>query len=315
MPLWNNIGELMDLYIPAPPSVFWIDITRCCNLRCVMCPQSTVLQNRRSMSLDRFRRIVDDIAGHKPVLKLYLSGEPLLHRDLFEMIAYATAAGCETMIHTNATLLTAEMTDRLLASDLTFLSFSFDGCTPEIYEALRPPAKYDDVEANIRGFLERRAQRAESGPQTAIEIIRMQETVGLIEDFVKRWRVSGIDEVRVVEYMTWLNTVPDRRVGHSPDNGGYKPCAAPFQHGCILADGTVVPCCMDVNGQMPLGHLDDRTFTEIWSGNVCRRLRLAMLAGDLPPESNCFGCYNTFRELERPCPAYHGLTIPEPADR
>ena len=40
MPLWHNIAELVNYYIPPLPSVYWIDITRECNLRCIMCPQS-----------------------------------------------------------------------------------------------------------------------------------------------------------------------------------------------------------------------------------------------------------------------------------
>jgi hypothetical protein len=41
MPLWHNIGELMDYYIPPMPSLYWIDITRKCNLQCVTRPDKT----------------------------------------------------------------------------------------------------------------------------------------------------------------------------------------------------------------------------------------------------------------------------------
>ena len=141
MPLWHNIGELMDYYIPPMPSLYWIDITRTCNLQCVMCPQSRGLSRREAkMPMALFRRIVDEVCENRPMLKLYLSGEPLLHERLFDMIDYAADSGCETMLHTNATVLTENMTKRLLAASLAFLSFSFDGCTAEIYEKLRPPA-------------------------------------------------------------------------------------------------------------------------------------------------------------------------------
>ena len=60
-------------------------------------------------------------AQNRPLIKLYLSGEPLLHEGLFEMIEYAGARGCRTMVHTNATVLTKEMAERVLSSSLTFL--------------------------------------------------------------------------------------------------------------------------------------------------------------------------------------------------
>jgi MoaA/NifB/PqqE/SkfB family radical SAM enzyme len=62
MPLWHNIAELMDYYIPPLPSIYWLDITRRCNLRCLMCPQSCGLAPRPAqMPLDMLKGIVDDI--------------------------------------------------------------------------------------------------------------------------------------------------------------------------------------------------------------------------------------------------------------
>jgi MoaA/NifB/PqqE/SkfB family radical SAM enzyme len=299
MSLWHNIPEMMDYYIPPLPSMYWLDITRLCNLRCVMCPQSRGLRPRPAkMSLDRFQLILDDICTNRPLIKLYLSGEPLLHEGLFDMIEYAHSRNCQTSIHTNATLLTAEVSERILASALTFLSFSFDGCTPEVYEQLRPPAKFEQTRANIRQFLDLR-RRTGRGPFTSIEIIRMRDTAELIPPFIEEWKACGAEEVSVVDCMTWLGTVPDRREGQQVvPAGAYTPCAAPFQHGCILSDGTVVPCCLDVDGRMPLGNVAEQPFHAIWTGNAFRQLRLQMLTGELPAASICAACSNTRREHE-----------------
>ncbi len=297
MPLWNNIEELMDYYIPSLPSDYWLDIHRGCNLRCIMCPQSKGLRLRPAkMSLDMFRGIIDDICETRPLVRLYMSGEPLLHENLFEMIKYAGSRKCQTAVHTNVTLLTAEMSEKLLSSSLTYLSFSFDGCSASVYEQLRPPAKFAQVESNIRRYLDLRRQGGDGGPYTAIEIIRMQETDELLQDFVDRWKTSGVDEVRVAEYMTWHGLVDDRRVEHVPEGAEYNPCAAPFTHGCILSDGAVVPCCLDVDGEMPLGNIMDKKFQDIWMDDGYRGLRLAILTGTVPPGAICNSCNNTFRE-------------------
>jgi pyruvate-formate lyase-activating enzyme len=296
MPLWHNIAELVDYYIPPLPSVYWIDITRECNLRCIMCPQSRGIAPRPAkMPLDLFQSIVDEVYENRPLIKLYLSGEPLLYAGLFEMIAYAGAKGCRTMIHTNATSLTPEMAERLLSSSLTFLSFSFDGGSPEVYERLRPPAKFDQVRSNIRRYLDLRRQCGR-GPHTTIEIIRMQDTNSLIQPFVEEWMASGADDVRIVPYLTWHGLVDDRHVEARPESPLFKPCAAPFQHGCILSDGTAVPCCLDINGVLPLGDVTKGRFREIWSGHSYRRLRLQMLTGTFPPDGICERCDNTIRE-------------------
>ena len=196
------------------------------------------------MPLDRFQHIVDDLCENRPLLKLYVSGEPLLHPNLCEMIDYAGAKACQTMIHTNATGLTQEMSEKLLSSPLTFLSFSFDGCSPEVYERLHPPAQFEQVRSNIRRYLDLR-RRHGRGPHTTIEIIRMQDTDKLIQSFVEEWKTSGVDEVRIAPYLTWHGLVDDRHVECRPPVPLFKPCAAPFQHGCILSDGTAVPCCLE----------------------------------------------------------------------
>ena len=296
MTLWNNIAELMDYYIPPMPSIYWVDIMRLCNLRCVMCPQSDGLKRRRtSMPLSLFQSLIDDLCESQPLIKLYMSGEPLLHESLFDMIDYASAKQCETMIHTNATLLGGDVAERILASPLTCISFSFDGCSAEIYEKLRPPAKFERVRSNLRRFLALRKQVPDGGPRTCIEIIRMRETESLIEGFIREWTSSGVDEVNVVDCMTWHGRVEDRRVPTSAAATEYKPCAAPFRYGCILADGTAVPCCMDVDGDLPLGNVTKTPFRDIWIGKAYRQLRLEMLTGTLPPDSICSRCLNTTR--------------------
>jgi radical SAM protein with 4Fe4S-binding SPASM domain len=298
MPLWSNIAELMDYYIPPLPSVYWTDISRECNLKCVMCPQSKGLKPLRTkMPVEVFKGIIDDVCGGRPLIKLYLSGEPLLHEGLFEMIEYAAAKGCRTMIHTNATALTREMSERILSSLLTFLSFSFDGCSAAVYERLRPPSQFEHVRSNIGQYLALRREKGGIGPRTTIEIIRMAETADAIQGFVSQWQDSGVDDVHVAEYTTWHGLMDDRRVGKRPGTPRYKPCAASFSHGCILADGTVVPCCFDVNARMPLGNVDRGRFRDIWAGNEYRRLRLQMLMGTFAAGCICDRCDNTNREI------------------
>jgi len=259
-----------------------------------MCPQAKGLTKRQAkMPMETFTGIIDDVYENHPQIKLYLSGEPLLHDNLFDMIEYASAKGCQTEIHTNATLLTEEISKKLLSSSLTFITFSFDGCSPEIYEQLRPPAKFEKVKSNIKQYLDLRRKGGDRGPHTTVEIIRMKDTSSQIQEFVAEWKISGVDNVNITEYMMWLDSVNDRRIESFP-NHGYRPCGEPFNHGCILSDGTVVPCCMDVNGKMPLGNITESSFREIWLGDEYRRLRTQMLTASIPKGSICNGCYRTF---------------------
>ena len=53
----------------------------------------------------------------------------------------------------------------------------------------------------------------------------MQETEGLIDAFVDEWKASGVDEVKVVDYMMWHGRMEDRRVPDAGESTAYKPCA------------------------------------------------------------------------------------------
>lgn len=116
----------------------------------------------------------------------------------------------------------------------------------------------------------------------------------MLHDFVERWKTSGVDKVWIADCMTWHELVEDWRVEGS--GSAYDPCAAPFHHGCIPSDGTVVPCCLDLDGKMPLGNIAEKKSCEIWGGNEYRRPRLAILMEALAPGSICDDCDNTIRE-------------------
>jgi len=295
----RKLKKLTDSYIPQMPKTYWIDINSNCNLKCIMCPQSNDNFKRKSkMSLNIFKSIIDDIYENQPLVKLYFSGEPLLHDKLFDMIEYASEKGCQTMVHTNATLLTKEISAKILSSSLTFISFSFDGCSPEKYEQLRPPAKFNKVKSNIIRYLDLRKKSCTFGPHVSVEIIKMKDTDKKIKEFVAQWRRKGVDKVSVRNCMTWLGNVQDRRIDE-PDNYGFKPCKHPFVSGCILSDGTVVPCCMDAYGEVPLGNVEENSFRDIWFGERFGQLRKRMLTGYFNKEILCKGCYKTFSNSKK----------------
>ena len=149
----------------------------------------------------------------------------------------------------------------------------------------------------MSGFIEGEDRnQATLFPERIDDYIAEDSAVRIIDVFVDEWTETAIDDVHVTEYMMWHNTVTDRRPAEATPDSAYNPCAAPFRHGCILSDGTVVPCCMDVDGQMPLGNVTDLPFSELWAGNAYRQLRLSMLAGALPADSICSGCCNLVRQ-------------------
>ncbi|MFQ5845978.1 MAG: radical SAM protein, partial [Planctomycetota bacterium] len=90
------------------------EVTNACNLRCVICPVNRGMKRPRArQDLASFVRFLDRNPGLEFVL-LFQWGEPLLVRELPEMIAEASRRGVATLITTNGTLLSEEWCRRLL---------------------------------------------------------------------------------------------------------------------------------------------------------------------------------------------------------
>src|SRR5262249_20361470 len=161
----------LDVMVLPPREVF-VEVTATCNIKCPMCPVTTGLDRPRgTMSYDLFEKILRDVAGRVPQMSLFLAGEPLLHKRIFDMVEAGTREGIYTRIHTNALLLTEEKIVRIFESGLDELSFSFDGPTKERYDRVRVGGDYDTCVRLIKRVMEVKRGRGATRPYTKIQIV------------------------------------------------------------------------------------------------------------------------------------------------
>ncbi len=273
------------------PRQFWLEITNECNLRCIMCPVAKGLKRKKGMmDMDAFVGIIDQISMVKPTIILHVAGEPLLNKNLFEMIGYAKNRGCSIWINTNATLLTKEMSLRILESPLDYISFSFDGFTQKVYEKVRLGAKFEHVKSQIETFLKLRDEIKNKSLLVRIQILVMKETRKQIREFVKYWQIKKVDRVIIKHAGDWLGLVDFPHVPENFRGFGHRPCRDIFHKCAILVDGTVVSCCCDIDGRLPLGNVFKQPFNEIWNGDLYNRLREQHLNNAIPEDIICHKC-------------------------
>src|SRR3989338_7528633 len=91
-----------------PPIRVWIEPTNQCNLKCMSCA-NRLIKERGFMKLTLFKKIIDQLLGYSFEVFLYMSGEPLMHPDIVEMINYAKNKRLFVNLSTNATLLNNEL--------------------------------------------------------------------------------------------------------------------------------------------------------------------------------------------------------------
>ncbi len=288
---WNYVvsGKARLDYLPIR---LWIEPSSECNLRCVMCPQSAEERIQEGfMRTALFEKIIDECADFADDVSLHHRGESLLHPEICRMIEYAARKGLYTKLHTNASLLDAEMSRKLLETGLDNLTFSFDGVDPAGYEKLRIGAKYEDVLENILGFLHAKEQSGRDRPYTMLEVLDLPElgiTEEMREKFAARFESVGLDELEMKKPHNWGGAWQPEGGEQSPEYTSH--CLFPWFALTVLWDGTVLPCPQDFFGRQPLGNANDSTLAEIWSGERIVALRQAMLErrfGELDP---CAGC-------------------------
>ena len=138
------------LKLPYLPNALWIEPTNICNLKCIMCPNSVVTQkNPGYMEMGLYKKIIDEAKDFVSYVVLCISGEPLLNIDLPRMIKYANDKGVYTYLSTNCTVLTPQLSEEILKAGLSWINFSFDGCTKETYEKIRVNAKFNESLRNV----------------------------------------------------------------------------------------------------------------------------------------------------------------------
>jgi 12,18-didecarboxysiroheme deacetylase len=102
--------------------------TRRCNLKCVHCySQSDNKAYENELSTDEAKSLIKDIADFGSPVILFSGGEPLMRKDLFELIECATSNGLRAVISTNGTLITEETAERLKKYNLSYVGISLDG--------------------------------------------------------------------------------------------------------------------------------------------------------------------------------------------
>ena len=241
----------------------YLEITNICNLSCSFCPGTK--REKRFMTPENFRVLAAKLRPHTQYLYLHLLGEPLLHPQLEEILGIAAELDFKVIITTNGTLLDKQ-SEILLAS-------------PAVHKL---NISLQSFEANSRGALDEyislcTAFAAKAAASGKICVLRLwnnngldslnERIEGLLENcFQKPWRESRGS--RSLAERVWLE--PGDKFDW-PDMGAEDRGDACFCYGLrdqvgVLCDGTVVPCCLDHEGDVALGNLFEQSLDEIISG-------------------------------------------------
>lgn len=152
--LEHSLAQVVPGVIRPRPRRLTVAVTAHCNLRCTGCRYGRDFMPGQQLSLAEMRQILDDAKDSGVELVRLYGGEPLLHRDLPEMVRHSVSLGLATYVTTNGTLLRQKI-DALFEAGLRNITIGFYGTGAEYDRYVNRQDRFAKLEEGLRYARER----------------------------------------------------------------------------------------------------------------------------------------------------------------
>lgn len=251
------------------PSHLDIETASACQMRCPMCYTTYMDESLKGvMKYELYTKLVDEAAllGVYSI-KLSWRGEPLLNKNIVQMVKYAKSKGIrEVAFLSNAELLTKEMAEALVDAGLDWLSISADG-TGEIYNEIRRPAIFEETLERVAYMKQYRDSKGLTRPLLRVQSI-MSAVENNPEEFKKAW-ANVVDRMNIIADETRDFNEKDLQFDR------YFVCSKPWQRMTIAYDGRAHQCISDYSAKKIIGDSNETSLYDIWHGSKNEAVREA----------------------------------------
>ena len=238
----------------------YLEISNLCNLRCAFCPGTKRAPHR--MTEEEFSALLPKIRPFSDYLYFHLMGEPLCHPLLGRFLELAGQAGFKVILTTNGTLL-PKMQEVLLSApalhkvNISLHAFEANDLAVPFSEYLRGCFAFGRA-AEGKCIVSYRLWNSGGADELNGQILDT-----MAEYFPRPWaeerRGPRLGQKIYLEYGDKFDW-PDLTAA---DNGERVFCYGLRDQIGVLCDGTVVPCCLDHEGDLNLGNLHKTTLDDI----------------------------------------------------
>ncbi len=296
---WNYALSRMGLVrISHAPLFVSVEPAAVCQLRCPECPvgrrDGGISESRhtdRLMSVDLFRKVLEEVKQYAHTIQFYFQGEPLLNKDLTTMIAEAHETGLYTIVSTNAQAMTKELAEALVQAGLSRIIVSMDGLTQATYGAYRIGGNIEKAKAALRYL---RKAKEQCGGKTVIELqcLRLKTNEHEWKELKRQYKALGADclslkTAQLYDYEKGHDLMPsDARYSRYEQgaDGSYhrkkrsRGCLRVWSGVVVTTTGEVLPCCYDKSHAYSYGNLKDAPIAELFKNEKAMAFRRAAMS-------------------------------------
>lgn len=128
--------------LDAPICLTW-ELTYACNLACIHCLSSSGRRDPRELTTDEAKAVIDELRALQVFYVNIGGGEPMIRRDFFELVEYATTNGVGVKFSTNGAFIDAAAAKRLTEMDYLDIQISLDGVDAATNDRVRGEGSYE----------------------------------------------------------------------------------------------------------------------------------------------------------------------------
>jgi radical SAM protein with 4Fe4S-binding SPASM domain len=293
---WISLEASVRARTPKPwgmPTILQIEPTNRCNLRCSLCPVAEgLIRESGFMKPELFRRIIDEVQDFVFLILLWEWGEPFIHPDIYEMIAYAHSKGIQLVSSSNGHIFAhGDHAEKVVRSGLDSLIVAVDGVSQETYTKYRRDGNLETVLTGIRSVVAKKRELNLQTPFINLRFIAMRHNeheIPLLDNLAKS---LGVDVFTLKTLYPGHDVDPaqDKYNAFIPQNPRYRrfqytddfarirqvrnPCNHLWRSPAIHWNGVVCPCSFDVEENYPFGDLEKTTLRDIWFGDAYTTMR------------------------------------------
>ena len=195
---------------PQDPVCLYLEVSNECNLACKTCPITYgKVEEPSSLSLDQVTRLVSQFTTVKRVV-LHGVGEPLLNRELPQIIRWLKEKGLYVLFNSNGTLINTRWREALVESGLDEIRLSLDAATPETFARVRGRPLFEVIIRNIKGLTALKIERGSLTPLISLWLTGLRETLKELADFIRLANSLGIERVYLQRLVYWEGSSDDQ---------------------------------------------------------------------------------------------------------
>ncbi len=289
----------------------FLEVTLRCNARCEHCGSRCGDEiPKDEISAEDLKRALKEIAdryGAEHVFLTVTGGEPLVRKDLFDIIKYARSLGFNWGMTTNGMLIDEKIAKKIKETGMRSISISLDGLKATHESFRKVPGSFDKIMKAIDllqeiGTLDHLQMTTVANKKNLMELEDIYKL--LLEKGIKEWRIIDVDPIGRASandeilldkdgMLYMLNFIREKRLEGKIDVtlgcGHYLGlqyecilrdhpfiCGAGLYIGSILANGDICACPNVRHKSLIQGNIKTDSFCDVWENKyeIFRKKRI-----------------------------------------